>query len=792
MATNKSKALALAKIGMHVFPCKDSGAPHLEHGFLEASNDPKDIDQWWVEHPQALVGVACGMSGLVVLDLDLKFDNEGTATVDGMQQLEDNWLDIPETYTYTSKGGFGNHYVYTAPEGLNLGPAVKYRQMAGVDRRAGGSYVVWAGDVPEDRSVFSTNLPQWFLDENNVRSADAFEGTLRDWFVNLVPGDPNKRVQKAIDAIPADPSHEQMVKAQVHAIRLGAEGNPGVPQLLEALEAAFLNRPAENHGTPESRWESDFARALEGGIKKYGATIELMSVLPEYTIGMVPPSVPDRLLSGPNGDKDTFNQLMNSLVRSVDDDLTALSILWNAPSVKDLSREWGIEFVHARLTEARVKPAPEVENPSLDDPGVATDFVPLLDDIERETVRSHPTFIDEYLDATHDYKGWHNENYATISAWTLLSMAFGRRAFIPQGPNPGMNLWFMALGESGTGKSSENEFLKTCLDLMLKDGETYYNLGANSSPEALHLALLERDGKPSIIHHDEASDFFENIRRKDWMATLKDLLSKWYMGVVDPMQKIGLKEMRGKSAVTSFNIQMLATPGRLLGLIDTDMFETGFLARFNWVWAPPSDDPEAKYRVSRSKASEDGAPAHCYQLVADLIMATRWLPPKPVQMNWEPAVEQRFIRAHRDMDRIAKTRERYTTTEPAVTRLGKETLWKCASLLALYRGEKVIRAVDALVALSYVEQWFNTLFQVVSAAGEGDFNKDCNDISAYVASNPKGVTEAQVYHRFRSMIVRNSKELDDRLDFLLKSGQIVRKTVEGKGDKSVYVINGSK
>lgn len=787
---------------MWVFPCREKTttvrnhegkevvlrvkSPYTKNGLLDASNDPERIKDWWAEHPGALVGVVAGPSGIVILDIDVKRNDANEVVVDGYNSLDRAWLDIPQTFSYSTLRGEGLHKIYTAPEGLNLGPATDYRGMKGVDRRSGNSFAVWVGDVPLDRSVFS-EPPEWLLDETAVKSAETFEGDLKDWFEALTPGDPNVLVRHAIDRISPDMSHQEMVSAQYEAVRLGAEGNPGVPQLLEALEDAWLSRPAEHHTTEESQWEYKFAEALASGIEKHGGAIELVKSLPEYSLSLVPPQVPDRLISGHVGDRVTFNQLLNVMVEYEDDDLKVLSVMWNAPTVRDLSREWGLDFTFKRVQQARKTPASEKENPSLEE-RVNLEPGRIITDEEIAYVRDHPTFIDEYLAASLT-KGFNNEDYDIPAAWTVLSMAFGYRAFIPKGVNLGMNLWFAVLGYSGTGKTAANDFLTDVLELLLKEVETtYYNMGADSSPEAIHEALLGRDKKPSIIHHDEASDFFVAIRKKDWMSTMKDKMSDWYMGRVRPSQKVRLKELRGQSAQTSFNVHMLATPDRLLGEIDTSMFETGFLARYNWVWGREPINDDIKYLVTRSEVDDEGIKPAAYQVVADLLFATRWLPPKPVAMDWTDEAEDRLTLAHRDMDMIAKDRDYYKSTEPAITRLGRDTLWKCAALLALYRGETTIQYVDALTAVYYVERWFNTLFRVVGAAGEGDFNRDANEIEAFIKSSPKGVSLAKIYQRFRGIIQRDARELDSRLTFLITSGRVLRKQ---EGDKVVYKINGT-
>lgn len=40
------------------------------HGFYAATLDQRRISQWWTEHPDFGVGVACGPAGLVVIDID--------------------------------------------------------------------------------------------------------------------------------------------------------------------------------------------------------------------------------------------------------------------------------------------------------------------------------------------------------------------------------------------------------------------------------------------------------------------------------------------------------------------------------------------------------------------------------------------------------------------------------------------------------------------------------------------------------------------------------------------------
>lgn len=788
MTATKTKALALAKLGLYVFPCSPTTKkPITEHGVSEASIDSEKIESWWNEHPKAAVGVAMGLSGLVALDIDVKRDDFDVIVKDGYDSLDQWDLDVPVTFNYVSLRGEGQHHIYKAPEDVRLSHASDYRKMPGIDRRGGVSYVVWVGDVPKNRSVFNP-APEWLLDEAVVRTADEFDGPTQLWYESLVEGQPNLRVRNALGRIKDDMVHTDMLTAQFEAVRLGAEGNPGVPVLLEALETQWLSRPAEHHSTPESKWESDFARALASAVEKFGGAIELLKEMPEYNISMVPAQVPARFIAGEPGDKDTFRQLMMTLLPLIDDDLQVISILWNCPTTKDISREWGLEFVHKRVTDARVTPEPKQrENPTLEQ-RIQVESTTLMTQDERSYVLDHPTFIDDYCSASAS-RGFSQPKFAVTGAWTLLSVAYGFKGIIPiKESGLGLNLWFNVLGYSGTGKSTEEQFLRSCLDLWTSGDESYYNLGANSSPEGMHEALLDRDKKPSMVLHDEASDFFDNLKRKDWMMSLKDQFSKWYDGYVPPMTKIRLKELKGKSAHTSFNIHMFATPDRLLGLIDRDMFETGFLSRFNWVWGPEPVDDDERYLVKFTALGESGENPRAFDLVADLIFATRWLPDdKAVMIGAEEEAHERLELAYMMMDREASKRQNYETTQPAVVRLGRETIWKCAALLALYRGEKTIRLIDALTSIYYAEEWYNDLFRVVDAAGEGEFQKDCNEIEAFIKSQPKGVSQQRVYNTFKRVVQRSVREMDERLTFLQISGRIV---VETRDSIPFYLVNG--
>lgn len=144
-------ALRLAERGFHVFPVHtvrpggvcSCGAPHCErvgkhprtkHGLKDATKDPKQIAAWWLEWPDANIGLVPWLSRHVVIDVDPR--NGGT---EGLAELEAQHGLLPDTArVFTGGGGF--HIYLTVPDGCDHVPSRLLRP--GVELKAMGSYVL--------------------------------------------------------------------------------------------------------------------------------------------------------------------------------------------------------------------------------------------------------------------------------------------------------------------------------------------------------------------------------------------------------------------------------------------------------------------------------------------------------------------------------------------------------------------------------------------------------------------------------------------------------------------------
>ena len=121
----KKAALEYAAKGWPVFPCKADKSPYTDHGFMDASTDPKTIEEWWAKWPRANIGFEPGAVNMMVLDLDPGHS---------MKELEENVGPVPKTNlsARTPRGGIHLYLgispdSHVAPSASKLAPYVDVR-----------------------------------------------------------------------------------------------------------------------------------------------------------------------------------------------------------------------------------------------------------------------------------------------------------------------------------------------------------------------------------------------------------------------------------------------------------------------------------------------------------------------------------------------------------------------------------------------------------------------------------------------------------------------------------------
>jgi len=143
-ATLLKAALAVARNGKPVFPCKPRGKePLTRRGHIDATTDPRKIHMWWKRWPEANIGVPTGgRSGVLALDVDPDKGGEESLTL-----LEDSHGALPKTRSHrTGSGGF--HHILAYPEGSEIRNSAG-KLGRGLDVRGEGGYII----IPPSRTT---------------------------------------------------------------------------------------------------------------------------------------------------------------------------------------------------------------------------------------------------------------------------------------------------------------------------------------------------------------------------------------------------------------------------------------------------------------------------------------------------------------------------------------------------------------------------------------------------------------------------------------------------------------
>jgi hypothetical protein len=162
-------ALSHAARGWRVFPLRvGDKRPAIRDWESRATTDPARIRRAWVRAPFG-IGIACGPSGLVVLDLDRpkpdsvrppEWDRPGVS--DGADVLaalaEDHGEEPPlETFSVLTGSG-GEHLYFTAPKRARIKNSASRIGWL-LDVRAEGGYVVAAGSTVRGRRYQESEAP---------------------------------------------------------------------------------------------------------------------------------------------------------------------------------------------------------------------------------------------------------------------------------------------------------------------------------------------------------------------------------------------------------------------------------------------------------------------------------------------------------------------------------------------------------------------------------------------------------------------------------------------------------
>lgn len=131
-------AVDYAKNNWFIFPVKPKDkTPITSHGLKDATNKVDVVRDWWQRWPDANIGLNCGKSGMVAIDLDKHGEYDGLAEWEALQSRFGLRLRTSTSLT----GGGGRHLLFKAPNDVHIKNSAG-KLSPGIDVRAEGGYIV--------------------------------------------------------------------------------------------------------------------------------------------------------------------------------------------------------------------------------------------------------------------------------------------------------------------------------------------------------------------------------------------------------------------------------------------------------------------------------------------------------------------------------------------------------------------------------------------------------------------------------------------------------------------------
>ena len=828
-------ALAAAESGLRVFPLIPLGKLPLNKGWLDqATTDPETIMGWFLAEPGANYGIRTGdVNDLIVVDVDgpkaqehwasLGFGSGAVVKTTSGPNRSHHYFRTPENVdirnSQGAKGGIfvdpenkDDHIDVRGWHGLVVGPGSKTPT---------GTYVGDISDIPDapqgliellpkKQKFYATEIPD---DVPVVEEAGAGERRVLKWIVEDLLSLP------AVWA-PGSGWHDTVYGSACFLQRIANSPYYALDQA-GARAILFQNTPTyEGWGAEEI--ERQWLSALESTAGQWmeaphSFNDDIPTLIPLFKAQERMPEFDstgrqflDLTISQPTSDTlpARWNRVHTILLESFRADLDmshAMTFACTSVAAEPIMSEAdGRLRVFREAQRAHKEVEAERETGALT---VVEEYMPqeydsdpvlLLADDEREMLETEEFrwFGCDYLEWAKASDPLANLAYHRIDMWIALSTIFGGVAQITaDGRRPlGVNLWAITIGPSSSGKSEALSLMEDLIDACWPDDDTP-NIGADATTEALHDALILRDGKPSIMAVDEAHRLLGELAGgKSFRGDLITSMTEFFDGKVRASQRSSKKEISGKRASTSFGLLLQGTPDRMRSVLPIDLWTRGFLPRALFVIGEKGQIPEGALDVQFGVAKGDRARAKTLlQWAADLKEYKRKVNNRfgqtnadgrviPFEMQVAPEAQARFNIAMRKMRAILASKPNQDALEPYANRIPTH-LAKMMSLVALSQGRGRVEERDVLIALADLEIFITAGVEVSKMSVDSEFSREVDELEQMIAKEQGRMETAVIYRRMK----RPSFEVD-KLISQLSAERRVRRAQAPTGENVVEIL----
>lgn len=411
--------------------------------------------------------------------------------------------------------------------------------------------------------------------------------------------------------------------------------------------------------------------------------------------------------------------------------------------------------------------------------------VEILHDDERELVPTD-TFIDRY-EAWASTRTDAPEIYHRAGAVTVLSAIYGEFGSCPTKFDSNLTLWVLLLGPTTRARKTTAMMLWVDLLTDTQDAKYNYLLGSDVTSEALSAILPKRDGRTSLYYRDEAHGLLYEQDKKRYLAGLREHMTELYGGRVRMRLRAATAVEDAEAASTSGNIRtnfimfLCGTLDQVTEALTIEDYQSGHLARFLVAEADPppmtEDDMYAEQYDGIDRSEDFGR-----QRLIEEILAARgfWesntTPGKLRLIPFTPEAWRRLQKAKWEIYEHAMANDMAEVLLPTTDRMGT-SLMKAAVLLAMSERETTVGMRHVLKAMSLGEEWFTSTATIAGRIMHSSWSARQEEILTMIRSRVDGVTQREIYMRFRTKM--QEKDIESDLNVLRKA-ELIRQ-VNDKG-----------
>jgi hypothetical protein len=376
--------------------------------------------------------------------------------------------------------------------------------------------------------------------------------------------------------------------------------------------------------------------------------------------------------------------------------------------------------------------------------------------------------------------------YHRAGAATILSTVFGEFGKCPTTFDTNLTLWFFILGP--TTRARKTTAMMMWVDFVdeLSSDMFPYLLGSDVTSEALNMILPERNGRSSVFYRDEAHGLLYEQATKRYLAGVKEHMTELFSGRVRTALRAGnLKDHdeQDLSVIrTNFVMFLCGTLQQVAEHLTIADYQSGHLARFLVAEADPPPITEEGMFTEQFDGQTLGEDGVRQALINDVFAARAfWMDSvplgQPVLVPFEDGTWKRLQKARWELHKAAAEHELAEVLIPTADRMG-DSMMKMAILIAMSEREKKARMPHLLKAMELTEEWYRSMARVAGRILHSKWAANQNEILVAIQARMDGLTEQEIYSRFRSKM--QMREIESDLHVLAKAGEIHKATERGR------------